>query len=274
MAKKEKKVECEEMAPWLITFTDVMTLMLTFFVLLVSMAKTDERRKLVVLGSIIGTFGFNDAGYDAYSVKDTKRTVEPGPIQEKDLQPLKDLLWEDVEKGDIRFESNKYVQVLSVNADLLFAPGSNTLSAGGEEYLDSILPTLLQVQNPLLLAGHASTIRDELGTDYHPGDGEKNPDLSWKISLARSLAVYQYLKQGGIPAEMLTVEGFGRFQPYLGARDAEGRRRNRRVDIVLDKRNVDQGERVRALVPEEDMTPDSITVDGFTFDLREQGGGN
>ena len=95
MAKKEKKRICEEMPPWMITFSDVMTLMLTFFVLLVSMSKVDERRKLVVLRSIIGAFG-EGRSYDVMSTKDSKRTVEPGVMEdEKDLQLLKPMLGVD-----------------------------------------------------------------------------------------------------------------------------------------------------------------------------------
>jgi len=57
--RKEKASGSDGGTPaWLVTFSDMMTLMLTFFVLLVSMAAImDERRKIVVLGSLVGTFG-------------------------------------------------------------------------------------------------------------------------------------------------------------------------------------------------------------------------
>ncbi|MDY7000713.1 MAG: flagellar motor protein MotB, partial [Thermodesulfobacteriota bacterium] len=121
MAKKGKKApEAKGQPAWLITFTDLMTLLLTFFVLLVSMAVIDERRKLIVLGSIFGTFGMGQS-YDLLSTKDTKRKVEPGPMEMEsadDLEPLKDLIWEDMEQ-DLNFASNRFVQVFSVNNDVL-----------------------------------------------------------------------------------------------------------------------------------------------------------
>ncbi len=56
------------MPAWLVTFSDMMTLLLTFFVLLLSMASlTDERKIKVVLGSIIGSFGIGTKGVDVLS---------------------------------------------------------------------------------------------------------------------------------------------------------------------------------------------------------------
>ncbi|HKI80375.1 MAG TPA: flagellar motor protein MotB, partial [Pseudodesulfovibrio sp.] len=158
MAKKKKKLVCEEIPLWMITFADCMTLMLTFFILLVSMATIDQRRKLVALGSIIGTFGFDKASYEVFSKKDTKKTVEPGPIDSGDLEPLQSLKWEDVDK-DINFSSSRFVQILSINASLLFGPDGYTLSAEGRATLDGFMPLLAQAKYPLLLAVHTSDMR-------------------------------------------------------------------------------------------------------------------
>ncbi|CCH49243.1 OmpA/MotB family protein [Pseudodesulfovibrio piezophilus] len=271
MAKKEQKLICEEMPPWMITFSDVMTLMLTFFVLLVSMSQIDSRRKLVALGSIIGTFGWQDASYEVFSKTDTRRTVEPGPIDSGDLEPLKELKWENVDK-DINFRSNRFVQILSINSSLLFPPGGIQLSDAGQALLKDFMPVFAQVQFPLLLAGHTTELRDELGNNYEPGDDTQTPDLSWKISLDRTLAVYSYLLEQGMRPEMLKVEAFGKYAPYYPRNTSENRAKNRRVDIVLDKRSLDAGERVRQIAPQPRNTPDTLDIDGFEFDLRPPAG--
>lgn len=142
MGKEKKPKEPEGQPLWLITFSDLMTLMLTFFVLLVSMSVVDERRKLVVLGSIIGTFGFGSRGYDVLSKGDSKRTVAVGPMEvQEDLEPIKPLLWEFAEE-DLRFESNRFVQILSIGADVLFTPDSTNVSIEGAKILDTVLPVL------------------------------------------------------------------------------------------------------------------------------------
>jgi len=267
MAKKEKKVVCDEMPPWMITFSDVMTLMLTFFVLLVSMSQIDARRKLVALGSIIGAFGFQDQSYELFSKTDTGRTVEPGPIEGDDLEPLKELKWENVDK-DINFRSNRFVQILSINSSLLFAPDGVTLSREGQDLLDEFMPVLAQVRYPLLLAGHTSELRDELGINYQPDDDKQNPDLSWKMSMGRVLAVYQFLIERGMKPTQLKMEAFGKYMPYYPSSTAEGRARNRRVDIVLDKRSAGATEQLRKISPPQQRREDILDVDGFEFDLK------
>lgn len=270
MAKKAKKKVCEEMPPWLITFTDVMTLMLTFFVLLVSMARVDERRKLVVLGSIIGTFGFHEQSYELYSRKDTKRTVEPGPIDTGDLEPLKPLLWEDAE-NDLSFQESKFVQVLSINADVLFQPGDVRLSQRGQEILTVAVPVLRDVRWPVLIAGHTSERRDEEGTRYEPTIDTEIPDPSWRLSLDRALAVFSFMLNEGVPADMMRVEGYGRFSPHYPNNTAEGRRQNRRVDIVLDKRSTTAARELGAQMPGEEPQQDgTVDVDGFIFRVDEE----
>ncbi len=237
MARREKKSAKKGGSTWLITFSDMMTLMLTFFVLLVSMATIDERRRLVVLGSIIGTFGMGTAGYDARSTRDTRVTVEPGAMEKIDnLEPLKDLLWEDL-KEDIEFQSNKYVQIISINDRVLFNPGETELSIEGRKVIDRTLPILLRLREPLLLAGHTSVDRDEVSTltDVHLQD--KGLDPSWNLSFQRTMSIYRYLLSRGIDPDLLRMEAFGMFRPMYSDQTPRGRMRNRRVDIVLDKRN-------------------------------------
>lgn len=273
MAKRKRKKICEEMPPWMITFSDVMTLMLTFFVLLVSMSKMDERRKLVVLGSIIGAFDIGTS-YDVMSTKDSKRTVEPGVIEdEQDLQMLKPMLWENAEE-DLNFQSNRFVQILSINAELLYEPGSTMVSERGKVFLDKIVPTLQKANYPLLIAGHTSSVRSELGSDYKYGDGDRVPDLSWKLSLNRALGVYRYLLEKGVPSEKLSVEAFGRFKPHYNESDPKLRNWNRRVDIVLDRRNAIESSVVLDQAAEAIVEPPKKTyeVDGFEFDLNRMPG--
>lgn len=270
MARKPKKPKEESgVAPWLITFSDMMTLMLTFFVLLVSMSVIDERRKLIVLGSIIGTFGVGRDSYDVLSRMDSRRTVEPGPLEMEsidDLEPLKEMAWEDVSQ-DLAFAENKFVQILSINSDVLFKPGEVELREQGIKLLERALPVLLQIDYPLLLAGHTSRLRDEMGIDYRVEDKEELMDDSWRMSLYRTMNVYQFLLQSGMEPEMLRLEAFGKHHPRYTDLTEEGRRMNRRVDLILDRRNVEWLEK---LGPEAvDGRMKQFIYRDFVFDLEE-----
>ena len=144
---------------WLITYSDLMTLLLTFFVLLLSMAVIDERTKLVVLGSVSGSFGEGVRLFNPKGKPNDPRVREPGAMDlpEQDLAPLRDMLYEDVEK-DLDFMENKYVQILSINDQVLFTPGSTALSPRGEALLDRLMPYLQHIGYPLLVAGHTATL--------------------------------------------------------------------------------------------------------------------
>ncbi|MCL1940235.1 MAG: OmpA family protein [Desulfovibrionaceae bacterium] len=269
MARKKKAQPGAGDPPWLITFSDLMTLLLTFFVLLLSMSVIDERAKLIVLGSVTRTFG---AGKDLFNplAKTTPHIpsrIEPGAMEDapNDLAPLRDMIFDDVDR-DLAFKENKYVQIFSINDDVLFEPGGYTLSEQGMAKLDRILPYLQRIKYPLLIAGHASVPRDETPAGYtvrlDPG-----MDNTWFISFRRALAVYRHLASRGINPERLSLEAFGQFRPLHSNNTPEGRRKNRRVDLVLDKRNLEWIEKVEEL-REEEPTVKDIYFKGFKFDLN------
>lgn len=250
----------------------MMTLMLTFFVLLVSMSVIDERRKLVVLGSIIGTFGVGQEGFDPRSLRDRRLTLEPGPIElekAEDLEPLKELLWEDLE-NDIDFQRNKFVEILSINDEVLFEPGTTQLSRKGKQIVDRMLPALLAIEHPLLLAGHAS-IRREEEENYDITMDETALDFSWKLSFHRVMSLYKYLLSRGMDPEKLFVEAFGRFKPMRSNDTPEGRRTNRRVDIVLDRRNSFWISTLDTYARDRSENGDVFIYKDFRFDIRRQG---
>ncbi|MEW5774784.1 MAG: flagellar motor protein MotB [Thermodesulfobacteriota bacterium] len=269
MARKGKKEAADGGIPaWLVTFTDMMTLMLTFFVLLVSMATIDERRKLITLGSIIGTFGTGKS-FDNLSVKDRRRSVEPGPMdldKIDDLTPLKDKAWENAYE-DLDFAANKFVQIFTINEDVLFEPGSTEIKPEGRRMLESTLPVLLQIDYPLLLAGHTSTLREEQGAGYKVERRTEGSDPSWRLSLGRTMSVYRFLLESGVPHDRLRMEAFGRFRPRFGDLTAADRRRNRRVDIVLDKRNGEWLKKIEK--PAEPREEGPYQYKDFRFRLEE-----
>ncbi|MDL2279373.1 OmpA family protein [Desulfovibrio sp. OttesenSCG-928-G11] len=273
MARRKKSGGDGGDPAWLVTFSDLMTLLLTFFVLLLSMAVIDERAKLEVLGSVSKAFGFKDAMFNPLADTNVNRPVEPGPMDAPtdDLTPLREMLIEDVDK-DLAFQENKYVQIFSINDEVLFLPASVSLSPGGIALLDRILPYLQRMSYPLLVAGHTSARRDEEGGEYELAYGKDGMDGTWPLSFKRALAVYRHLDARGIDPGRLSLEAFGQFHPRFSNNTPEGRRKNRRVDLVLDKRNREWIEKVEAL-REKEAPQAEMYYKGFKFDLTMPGSG-
>ena len=266
MARRRKSGGGGEEGPaWLITFSDLMTLLLTFFVLLVSMAVIDERSKLVVLGSVSTSFGIGPRQFNPRSPENQATRVEPGSMMQDGLDPIRDMLWEDASK-DLNFQENRFVQILSINSEVLFTPGSTVLSPGGVILLDRMVPYLMRIRYPLLVAGHTANRRDEEGEKYEVNLDTTALTSTWPLSMARAHAVYRHLALRGIPLERLSLEAFGQYRPRFPDRSPEGRLQNRRVDLVLDKRNAPEILQTEKL-SEPPAPPRHFLFRGFSFDL-------
>lgn len=223
---------------WLLTYSDLMTLLLAFFVLLVSMSTIDERRRRMVIESVFGGIGLMQTGSGEASGDRLVPLTAPDAQHDarRDLGPLKATLDGAQGKG-VDFFDNGSVQILSIDADVLFGPGETRLSKEGERLLATFAPTLRTIEHPLLVAGHASPPRDEQGAGFRlRAEGTLSP--SWMLSLRRATSVYRALRDLGVPSSRLILEGFGDGHPRHDAFTATGRRANRRVDLVLDKRNL------------------------------------
>ena len=121
---------------------------------------------------------------------------------------LKPLLWEDNSK-DLDFRKNKYLEILSINEDVLFAPGQTTLSENGARLLKRMLPVLLEIPYPILVAGHTAVLREEQVNNYKVDFSAQRLDPSWIISFQRALSVYQFFMAAGMDPEKLRMEAFG-----------------------------------------------------------------
>lgn len=278
MARSRKKSDNTQQSfpAWMITFSDLTTLLMTFFVMLVSIASmTDVYKRKVALGSVSGKFGTGAPSLDDLTTEDDKkRMIDPGPINMfKDLQEIRDRLWEDPD-ADLRFESNRFIQRVSIDVEALFAPGTASLSSRGLEILQMLAPVVAQSAYPLGLSGHTGAGRDEFGPDFVPRRDEA-VDFSWRLSLERVVTVYRFFRETGVDAQAMRLEGFGRFKPRAGDTTIADRNANMRVEITLDKRIGSWNPEFAAQEVQrkaEEKKEQSFSVDDFIFrfDLPEQ----
>lgn len=276
MARRKKEEESGGTPAWMVTFSDLMTLLLTFFVLLVSMSTIDEQRRLEVLTTVTGAFGFGTSSSNPIARTLSNKVVAPGPMEAEDtpadLEMVKDELWEDVGK-DLNFLSNKYVQILSLNNDLLFRAGSSELTPAGKTLLDRMVPVLKRLTHPLLIGGHTSSMRDEAGENFLQLDRDDKLSPSWRLSFARSAAIYDYLRAQGVPDALLSMEAFGEYRPRYPEDTASQRRGNRRVDLVIDKRNsVTDARLLERARDRRKKTPEMYKYRDFIFTLPDRPG--
>ncbi len=215
---------------WLITFTDVMALMLTFFVLLYAMS-VPEPEKWKAISVSLGS-KFKDEGAKPYNMgsQDVISIDKISSSKALDLSYLKVLVANLLKsKGieDVLIFQNANRLIISLPSELLFESGSASMNLQGKKMLFSLGGALSRVKNRIEIVGH---------TDPQPitssrGDYKTN----WELSLARSSAVASILREVGYDRH-ITVKGASSARYDELSEDIDEDKRHdlsRRVDIIL-----------------------------------------
>jgi chemotaxis protein MotB len=117
-----------------------------------------------------------------------------------------------------------------LDSDILFDPGEAELKDDAQQMLKEFAHILRAPESrdlKLMVVGHTDALKI---TKHEVRD--RFPD-NFHLSAARALAVADYLKQAGVPAQRIGVSGFGDHEPIASNASAEDRRRNRRVEIFV-----------------------------------------
>ena len=214
MAKK-KCPECPKGAPmWMTTFSDMTTLLLTFFVLLMSMANFDKVKMEQSFGILAGSSGIMTNPsvtplsqmniVSKRSIKDTvSKTEEQIESQIKSMMQAQNM---DNMVSVVKTDKGLSVRILD---SALFRSGSAELLPQAGPILDRIIN----------IEGHT----DDTG----------NPDFNWKLSTERALSVIDYFVKADFNPVRLSASGYGQYHPILPNITEQNRSMNRRVEINM-----------------------------------------
>ncbi|MDR3176269.1 MAG: OmpA family protein [Desulfovibrio sp.] len=219
--------------PWLVTFSDLMTLLLAFFILLFSMSGMDK--------TLVSRIGAQMRGQ-------TQKTAPSLETREKDIQLIAkylknprelpgiaqkvlDLLFA-FEPTDPETSSKKLSEliellshpegaVIVLTDDLLFPEDSAELKEKGKKLLDLLTPVILALNADINISGH---------TDDRPASAPQSPYESCYLKAA---AVLEHFLQAKVPADRFSISGYGPDKAVCSDESAEGRRKNRRIELLL-----------------------------------------
>lgn len=107
---------------------------------------------------------------------------------------------------------------------VLFSPGSATLNPGAGKILEPMAKLMAGIPNPIQVEGY---------TDDRPLGAGSRLRTNWELSAARAFAVGQFLMDRGVAPERFHARGYGEFRPVDSNATAEGRSRNRRIEISI-----------------------------------------
>lgn len=251
----------EEGAPsWTVTFGDMMSLLLTFFILLFSMSELKVERFLIASQSLREAMG----GTAQESVEDPSG-IMPDPV-DPGLNLQNPGMTESVSQGEreeivfgeglldefadsyldlIRERLQKFIDenqlwetvevqkevdgvFLRMESGALFGSGEALIRPEARGVLQYLSKITRDLNVGVVVAGHA---------DNQPIRNMAFPS-NWELSAARAAGVARILVQDGHPPTMVRVESYGEFKPIADNNTAEGRAKNRRVELFYSRQDV------------------------------------
>ena len=222
--KKEDVEEVEEGAPaWMATFSDMVTLMLVFFILMYAIAsKNVQTFKSAIIGAEAKSIGVLEA-LNAVEVEESLKKLKP-----EQSDDILSGMSEIVEDTDMTVDTSASKVVVRVPGASLFKPGEADLQLEARSLLDAVIRVVNKhPEYKIHIQGH---------TDDESISTEKFP-TNWELSSSRATAVLRYFVDKGAEPERMTATGYADTFP-LGRNDTvPGRAKNRRVEFVLEKEN-------------------------------------
>lgn len=246
--KRPKKQEEVGAPHWMTTYGDMVTLLLTFFVLLFTFSSLDVKRFQEVMSAIqhsfMGRSGILVGSFDPTAGEGQRMDSAEAALQElaealgerehtvlemlheleETYEKVKAFLQEAGLEDDIQLRLEERGIVLELPERILFDSGQAVIKREFLPTLDILVALLVELSNQIIVEGH---------TDNRPIQTFLYPS-NWELSVARSVSVARYLiERHEINPRRLVATGYGEHHPIDTNETPEGRSNNRRVTLVI-----------------------------------------
>ena len=206
-------------ALWAVTYGDIMSYLMIFFLILfafLASGKGNKRNLESSLTSIEQVFGKipTREELDKRNIKEQEQTAISEMKKTAEAVPMVKLL-----------ESERKAKLI-LEAPVLFDLGRAELKPEAIPVLKSILEPLRKLPNEVIVEGHTDNVRFV---------SKRKPSSNWELSMERAYSVVRFLEDNGISAKRLSGLGYGENRPVESNDTAEGRAKNRRIEITLIK---------------------------------------
>jgi chemotaxis protein MotB len=234
--KKHHEAEKEPNAErWLLTYADLITLLMIFFVVLYALSKVEQTKFQALSTSLRFVFG----GGGSVIGQQPGSGLIPMPLESESGL---DVVLEEYEKHLAQTGMQEGSQasledrglVITIQEKLAFEPGKADLTPRARAQLMLLSKILNQVNNYVRVEGHTDNI------PIAGGPFKSN----WQLSASRAANIAEFLvREGTVTPQRVSAIGYGEYRPIAGNAAEAGRSRNRRVEIILLNRKFDQTER-------------------------------
>ena len=256
MIRRHKVETRENHERWLVSYADFITLLFAFFVVMFAASHTDKKKakavsdavrealetgelRSVVAGLVGRPVNKFAAGARVPNLPDAHRP-SPGEVAPElgpSLQFLEHALAAELAAGQVQLKMEPRGLVISLREAAFFPSGGDTIRPSSYASLEKITVALRRIPNALRLEGHTDAV------PIHTSRFRSN----WELSAARSISMLELLAgRFGLPRERFAVVGYAETAPVDSNDTADGRARNRRVDVVILAHEAANAEPARA----------------------------
>jgi chemotaxis protein MotB len=254
MARRKKPEEHENHERWLVSYADFITLLFAFFVVMYSISSVNEGKYRVLSSSLEAVFSEQVRSLDPIQEGEINRgkgeespspgkpqgeeflielpetPYTPPPVPEETIQTINELskqmnnaLSELIDDENVSIKKGDDWLEVEIKSNVLFNSGQARLENSAVPIIGKIAAILNTSANPLQVEGF---------TDNNPINTPRFPS-NWELSAARSASVVHLLERYGLKPERMSAIGYGEFKPIADNSTEEGRRKNRRVVLVV-----------------------------------------
>lgn len=219
------------MMRWLLTYADLITLLMAFFVVMYAMSSVDKKKYETLSASLKQALHVEGSA-DSLVADRLGQTQMDIPIQDKQtenaeyqkiIDKVKSTSTQE-EMGSVIFIVDERGLVISFLDTLLFDLGRAELRSNAMPVLDRVAVAVKGSTKVLRVEGHTDDL--PIATVQYPSN--------WELSAARAISVTRYfITQHAIEPRRLSATGFGEYRPLVTNSSEDNRKRNRRVDIVV-----------------------------------------
>lgn len=213
---------------WMVTYGDLMTLLLTFFVLLLSFSAIVEEEFQEALESIRSQILFLDfESQKPDIIAPVMPTFQSGAVRLRNAAGrIREAAAALALEQQVGVAEETEGLRITIEAPVLFASGGAELRPGATDILQPILDEIIAMPNAMIVEGH---------TDNVPIRTARFPS-NWELSTARAISMARYfMDAGGLHPKRISVAGYAEYQPIAPNDTPEGRQRNRRVELFIYK---------------------------------------
>ena len=250
--------------PWIVTFADLMVLLMCFFVLMLSFSEMDAEKFKLMSGAMHEAFGvqttvltdsppkgtsletqeFSPATPEPTDRNEVRQHTVDSDLNTLDLglearlrelkaqeeqaeertQRLRDLFSQEIQDGRIVIRRDSTNVVIQLLEKDSFASGNAELEPGAHDALAKVGRLIVSMPGAITVAGHTDNVPIKNGGMYRS---------NWDLSAARAASVAHELLAAGVEPVRLEVSGHADTQPRVANDTPEHRAQNRRVDITF-----------------------------------------